>query len=82
MIVLSFETQKSQKEILDKAVKYFAEDVGLEVTERSDCCVHFQDKNRLGHIKVTLSQKDAKLEVDVESREYDYQAKQFVSKFQ
>ncbi len=81
MIVLSFETQKSQKEILDKAVKYFAEEVGLEVTERSDCCVHFQDKNQLGHIKVTLSQKGAKFEVDVESREYDYQAKQFVSKF-
>ena len=81
MIVLSFETQKNQKEILDKAVKYFTEDVGLEVTERSDCCVHFQYKNQLGHIKVTLSQKDEKFEVDVESREYDYQAKQFVSKF-
>jgi hypothetical protein len=81
VIVLSFETQKNQKEILDKAVKYFAEEVGLEVTERSDCCVHFQDKNQLGYIKVTLSQKDETFEVDVESREFDNQAKQFVSKF-
>jgi hypothetical protein len=81
VIVLSFETQKKQEEILDKAVRYFTEEVGLEVTERSDCCVHFQDRNQLGHIKVTLSQRDAKFEVDVESREYDYQAKQFVSKF-
>ena len=81
MIVLSFETQKKQEEILDKTVKYFTEEVGLEVTERSDCCVHFQDRNQLGHVKVTLSQKGAKFEVDVESREFDYQAKQFVSEF-
>jgi len=81
VIVLSFETQKKQEEILDKAVKYFTEEVGLEVTERSDCCVHFQDRNQLGHVKVTLSQKGAKFEVDVESREFDYQAKQFVSEF-
>ena len=81
MIVLSFETKKSQKEILDKAVKYFVDDVGLKVTERGDCCVHFADENQLGYVKVTLAQKDEKFEVDVESREHDYNAKRFVSEF-
>ena len=81
MIVLSFETKKNQKEILDKAVKYFVVNVGLKIAERSDCCVHFEDENQLGYVKVTLSQKGRKFEVDVESREYDYHAKKFVSEF-
>lgn len=81
MIVLSFETTKDRKEILDKAVKYFVDNVGLKITERNDCCVHFEHENQLGHVTVTLSQKGKKLEVDVESREYDYHAKKFVSNF-
>jgi len=81
MIVVSFKTRKSQKEILDKAVEYFVDDVGLKITERSNCCVHFGDENQLGFVKVTLSQKGKEFEVDVESREYEYQAKRFVSNF-
>ena len=81
MIVLSFETKRSQKKILDKAVKYFVDDVGLRVTEQGDCCVHFADRNQLGYVKVTIAQKDGKSEVDVESREFDYHAKKFVSEF-
>lgn len=81
MVVLSFETRKSQQEILDKAVKYFSDNVGLKVTERNDCCVHFADENQIGYVRVTLAQKDEKFEVDVESREYDYHAKRFASEF-
>jgi len=81
MVVLSFETRKSQQEILDKAVEYFVDNVGLKVTERGDCCVHFADENQIGYVKVTLTQKAEKFEVDVESREYDYHAKRFVSEF-
>jgi hypothetical protein len=81
MVVLSFETRKSQQEILNKAVKYFVDNVGLKVTERGDCCVHFADANQIGYVRVTLTQKDEKFEVDVESREYDYHAKRFVSEF-
>ncbi len=81
MTVLSFETRKSQQEILDKAVKYFVDNVGLKVTERGDCCVRFADENQIGYVRVTLAQKGEKFEVDVESREYDYHAKRFVSEF-
>ncbi len=81
MTVLSFETRKSQKEILNKAVTYFTDDVGLKVTERDDCCVRFADENQIGYVRVTLAQKGEKFEVDVESREYDYHAKRFVSEF-
>ncbi len=81
MIVLSFETGKSQEEILEDAVKYFVDEVGLKVVERGDCCVHFADEDQLGYVRVTLSQKDSKFEVEVESQEYDYHAKKFAGDF-
>jgi len=81
MMVLSFETKKSQISIFDKAVKYFVDDVGLKVTEKGDCCVNFADENQLGYIRITVAKKDGKFEVNVESREYDYHAKKFVSEF-
>jgi len=63
MIVVSFETEKDQKEILDKAVKYFVDDVGLKMTSRNDCCAHFVGENQLGYVWVTLSQKGRKFEL-------------------
>jgi len=81
MIVVSFETKRNQEEILDKAVKYFRDEVGLKITERDSCCVHFVDENQIGYVNVTLTEKGDKFEVDVESREYEYQAKEFVRKF-
>ena len=79
MIVVSFETKKDQEEILDEAVKYFRDNVGLEITEKNSCCVHFG--NKLGYVNVTLTQEQDKFKVDVESREYEYHAKQFVKRF-
>jgi hypothetical protein len=81
MIAVSFTTKRAQREILDRAVEYFADDVGLELTERTDCCVYFGGKDQVGYVKVMLSQKGEEFEVDVESREYEYHAKKFVSKF-
>ncbi len=81
MIVVSFETEKDQKEILDKAVKYFVDNIGLKMTKRNDCCVYFEGEDQLGYVKVTLSQKGKKFEVDVESREFEYHAKKFVKDF-
>jgi len=60
MIVASFETEKDQKEILDKAVKYFVDNIGLKMTKRNDCCAYFEGEDQLGYVKVTLSQKGKK----------------------
>ena len=79
LIVISFETRKGQEEILDQAVKYFRDDVGLEVTERGSCCVYFADK--IGYVKMTLTEEEDKFKVDVESKEYEYHAKEFARKF-
>ncbi len=50
MIVVSFETEKDQKEILDKAVEYFVDDVGLKMTKRNNCCVYFEGADQLGYV--------------------------------
>lgn len=78
MIVISFETRQDREAILDKAARYFG-DVGLKLTEKRDCCAMFESE--MGYVKVTLNQKGKKFEVDVESREYDYQAEKFADQF-
>jgi len=80
MIVLSFETEKDQQAILDKAIEFFVGNVGLKITKRNSCCVFFGDEQS-GWVKVTLSQKDEKIEVKVESREFEHWAKKFVKEF-
>ena len=78
MIVVSSETKKAQEEILDKAVEYFRDKIGLKITERGSCCVNFVDKNQIGYVSVALAKEGNKFKVDVESREYEYQAKEFI----
>ena len=79
MIKLSFKTKKSQKEILDEAVRYF-EKIGLKRTDRGSCCVIFGDMYA-DYVMVTLSQKNDAFEVTVESREYEYLAQKYVEEF-
>lgn len=81
MIVLSFETKKERQEIFVKASNYFVDKVGLKIADQDDCCIHFEDENHLGYVRLTLTQKDRKFDVDVESKEFEYHAKKFVSDF-
>lgn len=81
MIVVSFETKMAQEEILDKAVEYFRDKIGLKITERGSCCLYFVDKNQIGYVNVTLAKKMNGFKVEVESREYEYQTKEFMSTF-
>jgi len=81
MIVVSFETKRGQEEILDKAVEYFRDKIGLKITERGPCCVYFVDETQIGYVNVTLTEEGNKFKVDVESREYEYQAKEFMRTF-
>jgi len=81
MIVVSFETKRDQEEILNKAVEYFRDKVGLKTTERDSCCVHFVDENQIGYVNVTLTEEGNKFKVEIESREYEYQAKEFMRTF-
>jgi hypothetical protein len=77
MIVISTETNKSQNEIIDFAVKFFSKNMGLKITEQNPCCLIFGEMYQ-NYVMVTLNQKDSIFEVKVESREYDYFAKRFI----
>ena len=81
MIVVSFETLRDQEEILNKAVEYFRDKVGLKITERGSCCVYFSDEGQIGYVNVTLTEERNKFKVSIESREYEYQAKEFIRTF-
>ncbi|MEZ4769270.1 MAG: hypothetical protein R2844_12690 [Caldilineales bacterium] len=77
MIGFSKETTLTPPEVLDTAVRFFGEKgVGLEVSERDNCCARFDGAG--GHVYVHVVEKDDKTAVNVDSREWDYQAREFL----
>jgi hypothetical protein len=71
------ETKLEPAEVLDLAEEYFGEGgLGLEVTSRDDCCISLAGGG--GHVTVTVIEGE-KTEVDLETREWDYQVKEFMA---
>jgi hypothetical protein len=69
-------TNKSAQEIIEQAVDFFGENgVGLEITDRGSCCATFEGGG--GHVSLTVTEGD-KTEVELVTREWDYQVKQFM----
>ncbi|MDH4208103.1 MAG: hypothetical protein OEV76_04440 [Anaerolineae bacterium] len=67
----------STSEVLARTEQYFgAGGLGLEVTSRDDCCLSLTGGG--GHVTVTVSEGE-KTSVDVETQEWDYQVKEFLS---
>jgi len=76
----SLETNRSADEVLDKARKFFGEGgIGLEAEEQSECCVNFEGGG--GFVTVTVDPGEKKTGVEIETREWDHQVKQFVGQF-
>ena len=48
----------------------------MDETGRGACCVSFSGAG--GHVTVTVSERGDHREVDVEAREFEYQAKRFL----
>lgn len=80
VLVMSFKTDIDQKAILDKAIKYFVDEVGLKIAEQNSCCITFNG-DKVGYVTVTLAQEDNKFEVKLETREFEYWVKKFVEGF-
>lgn len=71
------ETNLEPSEVLDMAEEYFGEGgLGLEVTSRDDCCISLVGGG--GHVTVTVTEGE-KTAVDLETREWDYQVKEFMA---
>ena len=77
MIVLEKKTKKKPDELLKKAKLFFGpEGEGLTISSEGDCCITFDGSG--GYVTVTISEESGHTRIKVESREWDYQAKQFL----
>ncbi len=72
------ETKLSPEQVMERATRYFGGELGLEMTQDSDCCLSFRGGG--GHVVVTAEGKTdgGKTAVDLETREWDYQVREFM----
>ena len=81
MLRISKKSQLDSGEILAKASRFFGKGgEGLDETESGPYCISFSGAG--GYVTVTVSEKTNQREVDVETREFEYQAKQFLGSMQ
>ena len=70
-------TKLRTSQVLAKAEEYFgAGGLGLEVTSRDECCLSLAGGG--GHVTITVSEGQ-ETSVDVETQEWDYQVREFMS---
>lgn len=73
-------TKLSQKDVLQQAIVHFgAQGVGLDLTHQSEEGLIFQGGG--GHVAVTACPEESpnKTTVELETREWDYAVRQFMS---
>ncbi len=69
----------SPAEVLERAIAYFGPDgVGLEPQEQSEEAVQFVGAG--GHVLVQVAPQTKGTDVDIQTREFDYDVKQFLHK--
>ena len=78
MIRIEKSTRLKPAEIIDRASAFFGDDgEGLTQKERGACCVTFEGGG--GYVAVSVADQDKHRMVDIESREFEYQTKQFLN---
>jgi hypothetical protein len=79
MIRVAKQTRLTPAEVIERASKFFGKGgEELRETQRNLCCISFEGVG--GYISVSVVDEDSHRMVDVESREFEYQAKQFLTK--
>lgn len=79
MAIYSVKTKKDPEQVVEQAIDYFGEDgLGLSLTRENPCCVAFEGGG--GHVSVTASREEGRTEVELETREWDYHVKKFMSR--
>jgi hypothetical protein len=79
MIKIAKQTGLAPEEVIDRASKFFGKDgEGLEEKERNPCCISFEGGG--GYVSISINEEEKNRMVDVETREFEYQAKQFLVK--
>jgi hypothetical protein len=79
MIRIAKQTKLEPNDIIERASKFFGDDgEKLQEKERNTCCITFEGAG--GYVTVSVADEDKFRTVDVETREFEYQVKQFLEK--
>ena len=79
MIKIAKQTRLTPEQVIDRASKFFGKNgEGLEEKERNPCCISFEGGG--GYVSISINEEEKNRIVDVETREFEYQAKQFLVK--
>jgi hypothetical protein len=77
MIRVSKKTRLRPNEVVERASLFFGKGgEELKETERGDCCISFEGTG--GYVTVSIVDEEKHRVVDVEAREFEFQAKRFV----
>jgi len=77
MIKIANQTGLAPEEVIDRASKFFGKGgEGLEEKERNPCCISFEGGG--GYVSISVYEEEKHRMVEVESREFEYQAKRFL----
>jgi hypothetical protein len=79
MLNLNVRTKRKPGEVVKKALEFFGPDgYGLKVTQQNDTCVYFEGGG--GGVSVATCTDDKGTSVDLETREWEHQVREFASK--
>jgi hypothetical protein len=77
MIKITKQTKIAPEEVIDRASKFFGKGgEGLEEKERNPCCLSFEGAG--GYVSISIFEEERHRMVELETREFEYQAKQFM----
>ncbi len=77
MLHVGAQTKRSTSEVMDKAQHFFGDGgLGLQAESSSENCLFFAGGG--GYVHVVVCEGDSRTEVDVETREWEKHAKQFL----
>jgi len=77
VIKIAKQTGLAPEEVIDRASKFFGKGgAGLEEKERNSCCISFEGGG--GYVSIAIYDEEKHRMVEIESREFEYQAKRFL----
>jgi hypothetical protein len=71
------ESKLDPQKVISKAIEFFTQ-TGLTLKQQDDRAVSFQGGG--GHVAISVDPKGRGSEVDLETREWDFQVKEFMKK--
>lgn len=78
MLNLECRTGLSGEEVIRKLKDFFgSEGLGLDLTEETEACLTFSGGG--GYVSAAICQDEGKIRIDLATREWEYQVRQFAS---